>query len=150
MKAAPTLDGRIRIDLESELDRMVLRAIPQDARLDGWDAIERLREPVDDGQRGEDWEDFVRPELENTFEGQLATIAAALAELENGEPLFIVRDQAEAWFGGLNQARLALEARYRLTEADPTEIGAEERSAWFRSHFYLQLQGLILEFLMKG
>lgn len=149
MRVAPTLDGRIRIDLETELDLLVLRAIRDDAEAS--DADGRLREAMGDGA-GADWEEFVMPELKSVFERQLDAIELELRDAKpgSGQAVFIAREDAEAWYGGLNQARLALEARHRLSEVEPDGIEGARRSAWFRSQFYLQLQSLLLEFLMRG
>lgn len=148
MKAAPTLDGRIRLDLEDAIDLAVLRAIIADARGRDDDLAGRLAAGMDAGV-ADDWADYVLPELRESFDGQLAAIATALSEVAPGGALFITRDDAEAWFGGLNQARLALEARFGLAAADEGSLKGEARSAGIRSHFYQMLQGLLLHFLMS-
>lgn len=150
MKVAPTLDGRLRLDLESEVDRLVLDLILSDARSAGGLA-DRLGTAMDDDPaRTQDWCEFVRPELQSGFDGQLATIEKALATIDT-EPatLFIPKDDAEAWYGGLNQARLALEDHHQLSQIEPDELPPTLRSAWFRAQFYLQLQTLLLQFLMR-
>lgn len=149
MKVAPTLDGRIRIDVESELDLMVLRSIRDDA--ERGDPEARLRQVMRDSEAQADWEEFVLPELRTTFEHQLERIDRSLRGTVAGEgvPVFIDREHAEAWYGGLNQARLVLEEHHGLAEADPEELEPAARSAWYRSQFYLQLQSLLLQFLMR-
>lgn len=151
MKAAPTLDGRIRIDIESPLDWMILHAIPHDARSAGVDLADRLGNQMGDEGGGEDWEDFVLPDLREGFSGQIRTIEEALEPLdsENPAPIFILKEEAETWYGGLNQARLALEERYHFHDEEPEEMTPGKRSAFFRSHFYQTLQSLLLEFLMR-
>lgn len=150
MKAAPTLDGRIRIDIESKLDWMIMRAIPHDARIAGVDLADRLGDALEDDASLSDWEEFVLPELKEGFSGQLAHIEKVLASLdeEAPEPIFIVREDAEIWYGGLNQARLSLEDRYHFVGDDPEEMSPGRRTAWFRAQFYQTLQSLLLEFLM--
>lgn len=151
MRAAPTLDGRIRIDLESKMDWMIMLAIPHDARSAGVDLADRLSNELGDDPGFEDWNEFVVPDLRDGFGGQLELIEKALISIkpEEPEPIFIVREDAEQWYGGLNQARLALEERYRFQDEDPEEMTPGKRSAWFRSSFYQTLQGMLLEFLMR-
>ena len=151
MKAAPTLDGRIRIDIESKLDRMIMQSIPNDARSVGVDLADRLGDSLGEDANHSDWEEFVMPELRQDFSGQLAYIEQVLECLddEGSEPVFIVKEDAEVWYGGLNQARLALEDRYRFDGGDPDEMTPGKRTAWFRSQFYQMLQSLMLEFLMR-
>ena len=149
MKAAPTLDGRIRIDIEDALDLAVLRAIVADAHSREDDLASRVSAGTDP-DLAEDWDDYVLPELRSSFNSQLETIVDALGELAPGDTLFIERDHAEAWFGGLNQARLALEDRYGLAAREGVEPDAETKSAGIRSHFYQMLQGMLFHFLMGG
>ncbi|MGB6223480.1 hypothetical protein [Haloferula sp.] len=151
MKAAPTLDGRIRIDIESEVDWMIMQAIPHDARSSGIDLADRLGDVPDVGSLKADWQEFVVPELSLGFSRQLTTIEQVLAGLdaEAPAPIFIVKEEAELWYGGLNQARLALEDRYHFHGDDPEEMTPGKRTAWFRSQFYTTLQSLLLEFLMR-
>ncbi len=148
MKAAPTLDGRLRIDLESEADALVLMSIVADAG----GRVSELSEDVAGvmpGELEEDWQEFVMPELRVRFGGQIAHVAQQVSPLSEGDTLFIGGDEAEEWFGTLNQARLALEARYHFASRGAGEADTEVRSAGIRSRFYLMLQGLILDFLMK-
>lgn len=149
MKAAPTLDGRIRIDLEDAIDLAVLRAIVADAHGRDGDLATHLADGIDPAL-SEDWADYVLPELQASFNGQLETIAGALSGVTPGDTLFIGRDDAEAWFGGLNQARLALEGRFGLSGTDTPLLEGEARSAGIRAHFYQMLQGMLLHFLMSG
>lgn len=152
MKAAPTLDGRIRIDIESKLDWMIMQAIPYDARAAGVDLADRLGDALEDDASVPDWEEFVLPELRQGFNRQLEYIEGVLASLdeEKTEPVFIVKEDAEYWYGGLNQARLALEERYHFLDEDPEEMTPGKRTAWFRSQFYLTLQSLLLDYVMLG
>ena len=149
MKAAPTLDGRIRLDLEDAIDLAVLRAIIADAcGRDDDLASELAAETLP--ELSADWGDFVLPDLRSAFHAQLETIAAALSEVTPGDALFIGRGEAEAWFGGINQARLALEARFGLSRDEDAERTGPARSAEIRARFYQMLQGMLLHFLMTG
>lgn len=149
MKAAPTLDGRIRLDLEDALDLAVLRAIIADARGRDDELASQLAADTHPDLAG-DWADFVLPDLQDSFNSQLETIAGALSDVTPGDALFIGRDDAGAWFGGLNQARLALEARFGLSGREDRSLEGATRSASIRNHFYQMLQGMLLHFLMTG
>ena len=148
MKAAPTLDGRLRIDVETELDVVVLKSVVGDAAPETGSLAEKLA----DGMAAEvdaDWREFVLPDLRELYGAQVATVARALADLSPGTAIFVARDEAESWYGAFNQARLALEERYRLSHKDGAPITPERRTAVIRSHFYQVIQGMLLEFLMK-
>lgn len=152
MKVAPILKGGLRIDVESPLDWMVLRCIPHDARVGGLDLADRVAAPMATDAGAEDWQDFVLPDLRDAFNAQLAAIEAAIeAAGSDDQPgkVFIPREDAELWYGGLNQARLALEERYDLSNAALPEMTPGKRSAWFRSQFYLHVQSLLLDHVMR-
>jgi hypothetical protein len=152
MKVAPTLKGGLRIDVETPVDWMVLRCIPHDARAGGLDLADRVAAPMAADESAEDWQDFVLPDLREGFNAQLAAIEAAIeaagTEDQPGE-VFILKEDAELWYGGLNQARLALEERYDLSHAALPEMTPGKRSAWFRSQFYLHVQSLLLDHVMR-
>ncbi len=151
MKVAPTLEGGLRIDVETPLDWMVLRCIPYDAR-GGIDLADHVASPMAADEAMEDWQEFVLPELREGFNAQLEAIEAAIANAGDGEDpgeVFITRENSELWYGGLNQARLALEERYGLSTAEPEEMSPGERSAWFRSQFYLHVQSLLLDYVLR-
>ena len=152
MKVAPVLKGGLRIDVESSMDWMVLRCIPYDARGGGLDLADRVSAPMSGDEGIEDWRDYVLPDLRDDFNAQLAAIEAAVdAAGRDDEPaeLFISKEDAELWYGGLNQARLALEERYDLSNAILAEMTPGKRSAWFRSQFYLHVQSLLLTHVMR-
>lgn len=151
MKAAPTLDGRIRIDIESKLDWMIMRSISNDARAVGVELADRLGDFLGEEASTSDWEEFVLPDLKESFNEQLDHIEQVLGNLdaEAPEPVFIVKDDAETWYGALNQARLALEDRYQFDGENPEEMTPGKRTSWYRAQFYQMLQSLLLEFLMR-
>ncbi|MFC7337363.1 DUF2017 family protein [Haloferula chungangensis] len=151
MKAAPTLDGRIRIDIESKLDRMVMQSISHDARAVDGDLAERLGDYLGDEASTCDWEEFVLPDLKQGFNEQLDYIEQVLVGLDAETPgtIFIVKEDAETWYGALNQARLALEDRYHFDGENPDRMSPGRRTAWFRNQFYQLLQSMLLECLMR-
>jgi hypothetical protein len=152
MKIAPILKGGIRIDVETPLDWMVLRCIPHDARGGGLELADRVSAAMAGDPGIGDWRDFVIPDLQSEFNAQLSAIEAAVEAAGDGEQpgeLFIAKEDAELWYGGLNQARLALEERYDLSAAPLPEMTPGKRSAWFRSQFYLHVQSVLLDHVMR-
>ena len=155
MKVMPTLEGGLRIDIESSSDWLVLEQIPSDAVEEKRFSLpEELADLMDDGA---EWDDLVVPELADLFTGQVDHVAEAVARAsENGDgesgELFILSDDAGDWYGALNQARLALESRWGFSgdEEGDSLAGAppQKRSAFIRSQFYLVLQGLLLDYAM--
>jgi hypothetical protein len=152
MKLALILNGGLRIEPESALDWNVLRCIVYDAAPD--DLAARLASVIDDPSG--DWGEFVVPELEATFSRQLMQVREAI-ELSAGGPagqkgaVEILPDQADLWYGALNQARLALEEQHRFggNEPPPPTDPAERRSAFFRSQFYFEIQQVLISRVMK-
>ena len=155
MKVMPTLEGGLRIDIESSSDWLVLEQIPTDAVEEKLFSLpEELAALMDDDS---DWDSLVAPELADLFSGQVDHVAEAVAkaaadgEDESGE-IFIPREDARDWYGALNQARLALENRWGFSgsEEEDVLVGAplQKRSAFIRSQFYLILQGLLLDYAM--
>ncbi len=149
MNVLPTSDGELCIRPESGADWMQLELICEDAghpsRLA--ESFSELMEP----ESG--WGEYVAPGLESTFSGQCREVATAIenARQQDGAAIFITARQAETWYGAINQARLALEARYQLDALDDNPEGSqpEVRSAFHRSRFYLFLQSMLLEFVME-
>lgn len=152
MKVAPTIEGGLRIDPETDDDWHILRSIVMDANSHGIDLANRLGRFITDEKIAEDWQDIVVPDLRESFMDDLnhiqAAIEAAAAFPKNGEsPIWITREDAFTWYGSLNQARLALEERYHFghdPESDPANMTPLRHEALVRSHFYCALQSFIL------
>jgi hypothetical protein len=152
MKLALMLNGGLRLEPESSLDWNVLRCIVYDAAPD--DLAARLSGAMDDPSG--DWREFVMPELESAFSRQLAQVRETI-ELSAGQSsegkgaVEISPDQAELWYGALNQARLALEEQYRFggNEPPPPTDPPERRSGFFRSQFYFEIQQVLISRVMK-
>ena len=157
MKAAPTLEGGLRIDAEDLGDWEVLHAIIHDARRPGTDLASELSNLVVDPEGAEDWREYVLPDLRNEFENQVSTIAKAITsamETSGGGEgsIWITRDDGFLWYGALNQARLALEEIYQFGRTDGValeDLGPAKRSAFLRSQFYLAIQSLLLDHVME-
>jgi hypothetical protein len=156
VNVGPTLDGSLRIDADGAADWAVLRCITLDAGGQPVDLATRLGRLIRNEPEPGDWEEFVVPELREQFDGQLETVGRAIESAlgddpEEGGSISIARSDAEAWYGALNQARLALEAEYQLGgmgDAAPDRSDTGRRSAHFRSQFYLAVQEMLLQFVM--
>lgn len=155
MRIAPTLDGGLRIDAESDTDWLVLEMICTDAsNLPGKPLTGRLSAFM---KTDEDWDQFVTPELQNTFNDQITHISKSICLAEKDQnlvgSLYIKKSEADIWFGAINQARLSLEARYRLSAYDEDQQidpnNTQIKSAQIRYEFYTTLQSLLLEYLME-
>jgi len=157
MKAMPTLEGGLRIDAEVPNDWIVLQAIVQDARSGGVDLASRMGDLIGEDAGSEDWEEYVVPDLREVFQDQLheisATLESAMAASNGGAgSLWIKADHGFIWYGALNQARLAIEERYQFgarDEFDETGLTPVRRSAFLRSQFYLAIQSMLLDHVMK-
>ncbi len=157
MKAMPTLEGGLRIDTENAADWEILRAIVSDANSNGIDLASRLGGLISEEAGAQDWEDFVVPDLREAFQDELAqvgaTIESAIFEAEEGPgPIWITREDAFPWYSALNQARLAIEERYAFGSGHSLSLDGltpARRSAWIRSRFYEDIQGLLLDHVMR-
>lgn len=152
MKIAPTIEGGLRIDPEAAEDWHILRAIVLDANGNDIDLAGRLGDLITDEKISEDWKDIVVPDLRESFSDDLHHIYAAIesaAAFPKGKesPIWITREDALNWYSALNQARLALEDKYKFgpePEADPANLSPVRHEALLRNHFYCALQSFIL------
>lgn len=153
MKVLPTLEGGLRIDVDSKVEWKMLEQIAADALEDEEALPNRLSALMDDES---EWDEVVIPDLKDEFFGQVETVVRAIHKaqkaraegVEEGE-IFIHREKGEEWYGALNQARISLERRYKLnaleTHEHLIEAGQSKRLAYHRSRLYTLLQGLLLE-----
>jgi len=100
-----------------------------------------------------DWENYVEPGLRELFQSSLQIIEEDLAEFPPDQPadhytLTLPIRHLEAWIHGLNQARLAIAARYGFTEEDMEgrmPISGDTRAfGLFQVHVYGFLQECFL------
>jgi len=151
MKVLPTLDGGLRLEIENRTDWQVLLAITLDGE---GDLAGELTELMDEESM---WEDIVEPELRTHFSDQLNHVQRAVQtakkealDPESGE-IQIPKEDSEIWYGSLNQARLALEEKYKFGSReliDPSEVSGEKRSAYFRDRFYFSFQSILLDYIL--
>ncbi len=117
--------GAVSITEISPWEMKALRAVPVLADASGHEgAMRRLfpvpvagedAEPEDEAE----WDEFVRPELEERFAANLEEFAAGLSR-ESGTPdrLRIEPGQVESWYLALNQARLVMSERFGIDTGD--------------------------------
>ncbi|MGD7652164.1 MAG: hypothetical protein ACQCXQ_03045 [Verrucomicrobiales bacterium] len=147
----PTLEGGLRIDAEGAGDWALLDALAGDAGQS--DLARRLGELVTEDEVAEDWREFVVPDLADAFSKDVELVAKRITAAKAGcggeeGPLWITRDDGDAWYSTLNQARLELEEHYRFGPSemiDPAEFAPEKRLAFMRSQFYCAIQSLLLD-----
>jgi hypothetical protein len=157
MKIMPTLEGGLRIDLEDDGDWKVLLGIMHDALSCDTSLGRRMGNLVTDEEVAPDWEEYIVPDLDETFQGELnhvaTAVAAARVECGGGAgPLWITPGDADPWYGALNQARLALEEIHHFGPGEKLDLAAlpaHSRNAFLRSRFYFTVQSLLLEYVMR-
>jgi Domain of unknown function (DUF2017) len=146
----------------SELDPFLaelLRQIPSSANPEGMPAAEqRLFSPpvTDKGAKiCAEWKLYVEPELRRLFQTATETVAGDLEQLNGSEKSFANRvlripaKHADAWLSALNQARLAIAAKYNFTDGElgdhfRSPIGSRRDLSLFQVNFYGFLQEFIL------
>lgn len=157
MKVSPTLEGGLRIDAEDLGDWEVLHAILHDARRGESDLADKLGNLISDEAGAEDWREYVVPDLRSEFDHQLekvaATIESAMTQAGDGPgSIWISRADGMLWYGALNQARLSIEELHHFGPTDTVSMESlppARRSAFFRSQFYLAIQSLLLDHVMR-
>ena len=151
MKAYPIPHGSIHIELEDAGDWRLLSHMLMDARAEGYDLAADLCGMIADDEVAEDWRDFVLPDLRDKFDEALkrvtGVIGEAYAEHQGGSGRVIIpRDASMDWYGVLNRARLALEARHHFAAQEkPVQAGSEKHAARLRDRLYCALQSLLLD-----
>ena len=101
----------------------------------------------------QDWDEYVRPELEKVFSSNRKIVSDDLASLDHpqaGSRLVISVDHLDAWINTLNQARLIIVeengfAESELDQHDPPDLATRRGLALLKLHFYAHLQELLLE-----
>ena len=152
----------------SELDPFLaelLRQIPESTKTEGCEAAEqRLFSAPTDEEETElrsEWKTYVEPELRRLFQSATETVQADLRPLNGSTKRFanctlrIPIKHAEAWLNALNQARLAIAAKYGFTERElgdhyRSPIGSRRDLGLFQVNFYGFLQEFILHELRNS
>lgn len=144
-------------DLDPFLAELI-RQIPASAGTDDSAAAQHriFSEPATEAEICGEWKLYVEPELRSLFQSSLQTVAEDLQQLNGKEKsvrnctLRIPTEHADAWLNGLNQARLAIAARYNFTDAELSDhyrspIGSRRDLSLFQVNFY----GFLQEFLLR-
>jgi hypothetical protein len=138
-----------------------MRQIPVSADPgDSDSARERLYPLISDDPRAaganEEWRSYVHPELQRLFATASQSVRDDLEKFEQLDEtqenwaFEIPADHFETWLNVLNQARLALAARFEFEEKDmsqsgPTTIETVRDLSLFQVHFYGFLQECLLQ-----
>ncbi len=146
----------------SEIDPFLaelLRQIPASTNPESVPAAEeRLFSPPAGPNEKEfcaEWKVYVEPELRRIFQSATETVQNDLKQLSENEKPFansslrIPHAHSEAWLNALNQARLAIAAKYDFSEAELCDhyrspIGSRRDLSLFQVNFYGFLQEFIL------
>ena len=146
----------------SEIDPFLaelLRQIPASTKTDVASAAEQrlFSPPVSPNEKEfcAEWKLYVEPELRRHFQSATEMVETDLRQLEANEKPFanralrIPHEHSEAWLNALNQARLAIAAKYDFTEAELCDhyrspIGSRRDLSLFQVNFYGFLQEFIL------
>jgi hypothetical protein len=152
----------------AELDPFLaelLRQIPESAKTEDSDAARDRIYSAPTSNEGdellEEWKLYVEPELQRLFRSATETVAADLKVLNGGAKPFanctlrIPLKNADAWLSALNQARLAIAAKFGFTEGElgdhyRSPIGSRRDLSLFQVNFYGFLQECILQSLQNG
>ena len=101
-----------------------------------------------------EWKEYVEPDLRQLFQDAVGVVKSDLERFPPAgvEPPYKLRlplSHLDAWIHALNQARLALAARFDFAERDmdsPITLDVEPRS---RALFEVRFYGLLQEFFLQ-
>jgi hypothetical protein len=112
-------------------------------------------DPSSDPKMNEDWQQFVTPDLHHLFVTAGQTVAQDLTALvpdpkaPNHLQVTFAAAHLKAWISVLNQVRLHLGERFKVTEADMDsrafDLDNPKRAAVFQIHVFGYLLQLLLE-----
>ncbi len=137
----------------------LLRRIAPSAAVDEDDpAYERIYPSPSNGRDSEgdeDWREHVQPDLQSLFQSAMEIVESDLANVSEDEAsqthtLRLPMSHLRAWLNALNQARLALAARYSIEEANLEQllsVGGVRSLAILQIDFYGEIQGCIIQIL---
>jgi formate dehydrogenase maturation protein FdhE len=140
----------------------LLRQIPVSADpMDSEAARERLYSKPAEGESErefcDEWKSYVQPELRHLFASANKTVEGDLEKFEEKKhsdemtayALRIPVNHLDAWLSSLNQARLALAARYNFSDKEleatfPANLETARELSLLQIHFYGFLQEVFL------
>lgn len=159
MKIRFTTTGDFEILLENDLEREIFPCIIRDARALGEEWASDSLGPDFDDEWFPGWQEWVQPEVQETFSAQLDSIKRYNKISEN--VMNIPAQYLESWYGAVNQARMVLESIFRFSEEELPDSYEEvmsvnagqwpedKLSAYQRMHFYTWFQEILLDGLIQ-
>jgi hypothetical protein len=145
----------------TELDPFLaelLRQIPESCNVEGVEAAQQriFSQPGKDAEICAEWKVYVEPELRRLFRSATGTVADDLEQLNGCKKPFanctlrIPLENTDAWLNALNQARLAIAAKYNFTDGELCDhyrspIGSRRDLGLFQVNFY----GFVQEFILQ-
>ena len=154
-------NGDIEIsDLDPFLAEL-LRQIPGSADTEGEPAAQQrlFSLPGDPSEKKlcEEWKLYVEPELRRLFRSATETVTEDLKQLKCNEKPFanctlrIPARNTDAWLNALNQARLALAAKYNFSDGELCDhyrspVASRRDLSLFQVNFY----GFIQEYILRS
>ena len=145
----------------SELDPFLaelLRQVPESCNVDGVEAAQQriFSAPAKEAELCAEWKVYVEPELRRLFRSATETVSADLEQLNACQKPFanctlrIPLENSDAWLNALNQARLAIAAKYNFTDGELCDhyrspIGSRRDLGLFQVNFY----GFVQEFILQ-
>ncbi|MGA3172574.1 MAG: DUF2017 family protein [Chthoniobacteraceae bacterium] len=140
----------------------LLRQVPVSAEPGDCDAARERLYPLatTEPQSGEEWRAYVHPELKKLFTSATQTVRddletfQQLDETQDNYAFEIPIGHFDQWLNVLNQARLALAARFEFEEKEmnrsgPRTIETVRDLSLFQVHFYGFLQECLLQDLTE-
>jgi len=156
-------DGTWEMEGIREFEFLMLQKLPETTDPTGSEAAaKRLfptplgRPPVDDAEDEMvgDWEELVRPDLENQFQSSTKVVVADLAKAKeskvDGESVYrliVPKKHADDWCSTLNRARLVLHEEFDLPDEDgelDDDCSAGQWLAMMQTDLYGQLMEQIV------
>ena len=137
--------------------QFILQIVPSASATDDPAVQHRLYSSPSGGREAEfdeDWKNYVKPDLQNIFRSAQEIVEGDLKrfdpdESDESSTVRIPVKNLEAWIHTLNQARLAISARYDFSEEEMEKrvsVGGDARGlALFQVHFYGFLQECFLQ-----
>jgi hypothetical protein len=149
-------DGDIVFGDLDEFFGALLRRLPDCAAAEDEATKRRLYGGVTGGKdpdADEEWKEMVAPELQDLFRSHIDIVTRDLENIEERDEELTLRVPSEhihAWIHTLNQARLALGAKWDVTEDDMSGRGindADPEKAF--ALLQIEIYGLILNFFIQ-
>ena len=145
----------------TELDPFLaelLRQIPESCNVEGVEAAQQriFTAPAKEAEICSEWKVYVEPELRRLFRSATETVSADLEQLNGCKKPFanctlrIPLEHTDAWLNALNQARLAIAAKYNFSDGELCDhyrspIGSRRDLGLFQVNFY----GFVQEFILQ-